>query len=227
MMPEQLTFDMPAQTAMGRADFMKAPCNADALAAIEDDASWPSGKLALVGPEGSGKTHLVSIWRESSGGETVEGRALTLDTLPVFGNAIAVENADQLLAHPNAQEVLFHLHNHIHNQGGRLLVTGRTPPARWAFTLPDLASRLSVFRTVELGPPDDQVLSAVLGKLFTDRQISPPETLIPYLVRRMDRSFAAARRLVAELDHRALSEARPINRTLAAEMLDSPQEIPE
>ena len=226
-MPEQLTFDMPTQTAMGRADFMEAPCNAEALAAIEDEDSWPTGKLALVGPEGAGKTHLVSIWCETSGGQTVEGRALTLDALPALGNAIAVENADQLLAHPHAQETLFHLHNHIHNQGGRLLVTGRTPPARWAFTLPDLASRLSVFRTVELGPPDDSVLSAVLGKLFTDRQISPPETLIPYLVRRMDRSFAAARRLVAELDHRALSEARPINRTLAAEMLDSPKEIPE
>ena len=138
-----------------------------------------------------------------------------------------MENADQLLAHPNAQEALFHLHNHLHNQGGKMLLTGRTPPARWAFTLPDLASRLSAIQTVELGPPDDVVLSAVLGKLFTDRQIAPPETLIPYLVRRMDRSFAAARRIVAELDHRALSEGRPINRALAAEMLDSPQEIPE
>ena len=226
-MPEQLTFDMPAQTAMGRADFMQAQCNVDALTAIDDDASWPAGKLALVGPEGAGKTHLVNIWCDSSGGKTVEGRALTLDMLPSLENNVAVENADQLLAHPQAQEALFHLHNHLHNQGGKLLVTGRTPPARWAFTLPDLASRLSILQTVELGAPDDQVLSAVLGKLFTDRQISPPETLIPYLIRRMDRSFAAARRLVAELDHRALSEGRPINRALAAEMLDSLQEIPE
>jgi chromosomal replication initiation ATPase DnaA len=227
MMPEQLTFDMPAHTAMGRADFMEAPCNAAALAAIEDDAIWPTGKLALVGPEGSGKTHLVSIWCDSSGGDTVEGRALTLEVLPTLGNAIAVENADQLLAHPQAQEALFHLHNHLHNQGGKLLVTGRTPPARWAFSLPDLASRLSIFQTVELGPPDDHVLSAILGKLLTDRQILPPETLIPFLVRRMDRSFAAARRLVAELDHRALSEGRPVSRTLAAEVLDSLQKIPE
>jgi len=226
-MPEQLTFDMPAQTAMGRVDFIEAPCNSDALATIDNDANWPAGKIALFGPEGSGKTHLVNIWSERTGGETVEGRALTLDTLPSLGNTVAVENADQLLAHPHAQEALFHLHNHVHNQSGRLLVTGRTPPARWAFTLPDLASRLSAFQTVELGPPDDQVLSALLSKLFTDRQISPSETLIPYLVRRMDRSFAAARRIVAELDHRALSEGRPVNRTLAAEMLDSLQEMPD
>ena len=226
-MPEQLTFDMPAQTAMGRGDFMEAPCNAEALAAIENDANWPGGKLALVGPEGAGKSHLANIWCETAGGEVLEARALTLDLLPSLGSSVAVENADQLLAHPHAQEALFHLHNHLHNQGGKLLVTGRTPPARWAFTLPDLASRLSALQTVELGPPDDQVLSAVLGKLLTDRQIAPPDTLIPYLVRRMDRSFAAARRLVAELDHRALSEGRPINRALAAEVLDSFQEIPE
>ena len=226
-MPEQLTFDMPSQTAMGRADFMEAPCNAEALAAIENDADWPDGKLALIGPEGAGKSHLVNIWCESAGGEALEGRALTLETLPALGNCVAVENADQLLAHPHAQEALFHLHNHLHNQGGRLLVTGRTPPARWAFTLPDLMSRLAIFQTVELGPPDDLVLAAVLGKLLTDRQLAPSETLIPYCVARMDRSFAAARRLVAELDHRALSEGRPINRALAGEVLDSFQEMPE
>ena len=71
------------------------------------------------------------------------------------------------------------------------------------------------------------MLSALLVKLFSDRQLRVPLSLIPYLVARMDRSFAAAGALVAALDARALTEGRAITRGLAAQVLDSvPQTRP-
>lgn len=218
-MSRQLTLDIPLSPAMGRADFMEAPCNADALHLILHPDDWPGGKLALIGPEGAGKSHLVQIWKQANAAEVVQARALTLKNIGQLGPKVAVEDADQILGHAEAQEALFHLHNALHNKRGVLLVTGRTPPARWAFALADLQSRLAALTVAELGPPDDSVLSALLGKLFSDRQLAPPPTLIPYLSVRMPRSFAAARAIVAELDHRALSEGRPLGRTLAAEVM--------
>ena len=107
---------------------------------------------------------------------------------------------------------------------GRLLITATTPPRDWRLALPDLHSRMQAAALTRLEPPDDALLSAVLIKLFADRQITVPPNLIAYLVSRMERSIAAARDMVAVLDARALAAARPVTRALAAEVLDSASE---
>jgi chromosomal replication initiation ATPase DnaA len=101
-----------------------------------------------------------------------------------------------------------------------LLVTALTPPSRWGLELPDLASRMAATPTVAISPPDEALLAAVLVKLFADRQIDPPETLIRYLVDRIERSFAAARTIVATLDEAALAEGKPIGRDFARHVLE-------
>jgi chromosomal replication initiation ATPase DnaA len=75
---------------------------------------------------------------------------------------------------------------------------------------------------VTLRAPDDALLQAVMTKLLADRQLHPTPETIPYLTRRIDRSFEAAHRIVAALDARALATGRPITRALAAEVLDKP-----
>ncbi|HMS96681.1 MAG TPA: chromosomal replication initiator DnaA, partial [Tabrizicola sp.] len=113
---------------------------------------------------------------------------------------------------------LFHLHN-LAISGGSLLLTARTPPRDWGLSLPDLISRMQATPIVQLEAPDDSLLSAVLVKLFADRQVAVAPNLIPYLVSRMPRSIGAARGLVAALDARALAAGRPITRALAGEVL--------
>jgi chromosomal replication initiation ATPase DnaA len=135
--------------------------------------------------------------------------------------AVVVEDAAEMAGLPAHEEALFHLINHMAAAGGHLLLTAQTPPRDWGLTLPDLLSRLQATAIARLDPPDDALLSAVLVKLFADRQIAVPANLIPYLTARMDRSIAAARHLVATLDARALALGRPITRALAAELLDS------
>lgn len=220
--PQQLAFPLPQMPALGRADFIAAPCNAEALTRIDAWPDWPAPRLALSGPAASGKSHLAQIWAARARAEILPARLLRLEMVAELPSQVVIEDADQLFGLGEAQEALFHLFNRLAAEPeGALLVTGAGAPARWSVALPDLASRLQAMPLVQLAPPDDSLLGDLLAKLFEDRQIAPPPTLIPYLLRRMERSFAAARAVVAELDHRALSESRAIGTALASEILTS------
>jgi chromosomal replication initiation ATPase DnaA len=221
-MTEQMAFDLPVRSATGREDFFISPSNAVAVAQIEAWRDWPQRKLVLVGPEGAGKTHLAHVWAGASGARIVAATELAdtgIEALAVQG-AVAVEDADRIAGDRAAEEALFHLHNLVLAEGGTLLLTARSAPRQWPLSLPDLRSRLEATASATLEAPDDALLAALLVKLFTDRQISVPPRLIPYLVGRMDRSFAAAQALVAALDRRALETGRKISERLAAELLD-------
>ncbi|MEO6299029.1 MAG: chromosomal replication initiator DnaA [Paracoccaceae bacterium] len=210
----QLAFDLPNVATFRRDDFFTSPANDAALRTVDDPTTT---RLLLVGPPGSGKTHMAHIWATAHGAQLIPLSDLS-EALPGIAStaAIAIDAAD----HPARNETaLFHLHNLL-APSGRLLLTATTPPRDWAIQLPDLLSRLQAMPMARLDPPDDALLSAVLIKLFADRQITVPPNLIAYLVARMERSIDAARRLVALLDARALALARPISRTLAAEVLD-------
>jgi chromosomal replication initiation ATPase DnaA len=220
-MPEQLPLPLPWRPALGRGDFFVAPSNAVALAQIDAWRGWPGGKLALTGPEGAGKTHLAHVWAADSGATLIAGAALAAADLPALaaGGAVAVDDAAAVSGDRAAETALFHLHNLLAAAGGRLLVTGREPPARWPIALPDLASRLAAAGIARLDLPDDALITAVLAKLFADRQLAVAPALVPWLAQRCERSLAAAGRLVAQLDAAALASGRPITRALAQPFL--------
>ncbi|GLS86882.1 hypothetical protein GCM10010873_18560 [Cypionkella aquatica] len=215
----QLAFDLPSREAFRRADFFVSAANAQALAQIEGWRDWPDGKLLLIGPEGSGKTHLTHIWSDLAGAEVISAAKLVdTDLHDLAQNPVAVENADRIAGDPEAETALFHLHNLLAGRG--LLITAASPARDWRLRLADLLSRMQAASVAQLNAPDDMLLSAVLLKLFADRQIVVAPNLIPYLVSRMDRSIAAACEWVKFLDTRALALGRPITRALAAEVLD-------
>lgn len=217
-MTRQLAFDLPSTEAMTREHFFVAPSNALALQAVEGWATWPGRKLLLVGPEGAGKTHLAHVWAALADAVILPAGTLAgADIASLQGRAVVVEDADRICP---AEAQLFHLHNLVTTTGA-LLLTARTPPRDWSLALPDLISRMQATPIAHIDAPDDALLSAVLVKLFADRQVAVPANLIPYLVSRMPRSIGAARALVAALDARALALGRPITRALAGEMLDS------
>jgi chromosomal replication initiation ATPase DnaA len=218
----QLAFDLPVREALGREDFLVSPANALAVEALERWRDWPQRRMLLVGPEGSGKSHLTHVWAAESGARVVAAQDIaTLDlTRLAAGSALALEDGDRIGGDRLAEEALFHLHNLLGAQGGALMVTATRPVRNWGLTLPDLASRMQALAVTRLEPPDDALLSAVLVKQFSDRQITVTPALIAYLVQRMDRSLATARSLVAALDAASLAEGRPVTRALAAALLD-------
>ncbi|PTV97182.1 DnaA protein [Rhodobacter aestuarii] len=222
-MGRQMAFDLPVRQARGREDFFVAGANALALAALDTPEHWPAGRMLLVGPEGAGKTHLGAIWAEDHKAEIIDARALTdagAERLAAL-RAVVVEDAQHMGGDPAAEEAAFHLVNLIAAEGGLVLFTADCPPRDWHLRLPDLKSRLEATTAVHIAPPDDVLLGAVLGKLFSDRQLIVPPTLVSWLVPRMERSLGTARALVAALDARALAERKPISRTMAAEVLDT------
>lgn len=217
-MRRQLAFDLPATEALTRADFFVSRANTLALQAVDSWHIWPGAKLVLVGPEGAGKTHLTHIWAKASGAVVLQARALaSVDIAALAGKTVAVEDAHQI---GGAEDALFHLHN-IVTAGGALLMTAIAPPRDWGLSLADLLSRVQAAQVARLEAPDDALLSAVLVKLFADRQVTVAPNLIPYLVSRMPRSVGAARALVVALDSQALALGRPVTRALAGDVLDS------
>ena len=219
-MAAQLAFDLGHRSAFGREDFWVAPGNREAVDWIDRWPAWPGHALALFGPAGCGKTHLAQVF-------ALRAQARVLDSTevvtPAIGDIVAahkalvLENGEAVIA----PEALFHLFNAVRENGGFLLLTSREPPARWHVGLPDLSSRLAAVPAVRIASPDDAMIEAVLVKLFADRQLTVTPEVIAYLVRHMDRSFAALRSLVARADALALAEQRPVTVPLVKSLLES------
>jgi chromosomal replication initiation ATPase DnaA len=214
----QMPMALPLPPVLDRASFVAGPCNAQALAQVLDQ-DWPQGKLVLTGPAGAGKTHLAHIWAQQTGIPVVTPAALGDPVALGKRGAVVLDDAHLVAGDGSAQAGLFHLHNLLQAQGGRLLICAPAPVRDWGLTLPDLLTRLQAASHVALLPPDDATLAAVLAKLFTDRQVSISDALIPFLLPRMERSYDGAQRLVAALDAAALARHCRISRALAQDVL--------
>ena len=222
--PRQLPLQIPPQPALRREDFLASPGNAAALALIDAFPDWPARVVCLVGPEGAGKSHLAAIFAERSGARIVPARALDRAGVPaaLASGALVLEDLE-----PGGFEeaALFHLLNLVREQHAVLLMTARTPPATFALATADLASRLRTVPVFEIAPADDALLAAVLVKLFSDRRIAVDEATVQYLLLRMQRSVAGAKRMVEALDQAALAAARPVTRAFAAQVLKDHPEL--
>lgn len=212
----QLKFDIPARPALGRGDFYVTQSNAVALGLVDTWPNWPNGKMVLVGPHGSGKTHLGHVWCKDTGGRMVSALDIGARDVPGLADTpVCVEDVEQIAGVPEGEQALFHLHNLVLANGHSMLLTATRAPTAWDIRLPDLSSRMEGTTVAKMAPPDDILLSAVLAKLFADRQIVPMADVIPYLVRWMPRSFEAAGAVVAHLDTEALGTPKGVTRTLA------------
>jgi chromosomal replication initiation ATPase DnaA len=215
--PRQLALALDHAESYAREDFLSGPCNEGALQLLDCWPDWPASAIAVVGPEGSGKTHLAMMWATVAGARIIAARALDEVELPsaLATGALVVEDA----AMATDERTLFHLINLAREEKAFLLFTARTPPTAWPFAIPDLVSRLRALPVVALQAPDDAMLRAVIVKLATDRQLTVDEAVVRYIATHIERSFAAARAAVLALDNEALRQGRPVTRALAAEVL--------
>ncbi len=219
MTASQIPLDLPHRVAFERDDFLVADANRAAVALVDQWPHWATPAAMLVGPAGAGKSHLGAVWKAASKARWLTAQELEEAHVPALceAKAVLLEDVDQL---PAAQEAaLFHLLNLAREEGVSLLMTSKVSPAHLNVALPDLASRLKAVMTTEIGAPDDELLRAVLEKLFQDRQLRAPEQTLRYLATHMDRSIEAARKIVAAVDQAALAGKRRITVPLVAEVL--------
>lgn len=210
---EQMRLPLQRDVPAGAADFVRSECNAAAAQVLD---AWPDATgriMAICGPAGCGKSHLASIWAERVGAVALNGaEAAFADPIELEGRPVLLD-----IAQDADDETLFHLINLAQADGGALLMAARPSPRFWSVKVPDLRSRLDAVRVVAMEEPDDAVLAAILRARFAEHSIVPSEDVIDYLVRRIDRSSAAAATVVARLD----AEHRPVTRALARQVLDS------
>lgn len=214
MSARQIPLELQHVPSFDLADFIVSSANEEAVALLENHANWIGHAIALVGPEASGKSHLVKGWAAendallfSPGSEVA---SIPLGALVVCDDADGPEFSD---------ETLFHLFNWIKEIGGKLLITSKLHPTVWDVKLPDLRSRLATLTVGEIGEPDDELLMVLLIKLFSDRQLQVDMSVIHYVLPRIERSFYAIHQFVERLDQASLTDKRKITKVLAKSCL--------
>jgi len=213
-MASQIPLPLPATARLGRADFIIGPGNAAAVAFIDSWPGWTAPACVLYGPTGSGKSHLAGIWAQRAGASIIVADALSPECL-ASGAPLVIEDLARGALGREREAVLFALLE----RGQALILTAEIPPASWQAEIPDLISRFGALLAFGLWAPDDALLEALARKLFDDRQVQVPDSVIVQMIRALERSPGAVRDFVARADGAALAEKRPITLGLIRQLL--------
>ena len=217
-MDDQLRLFNFAEKGEGEGAFIVADSNRPAIAVLEQWRAWPGGALALVGAQGSGKSHLAKLWAAQAGALILPAKTSSAAAREAFfarDGRLVIDEADR----HRDDSTLTALLDLARTEGGAVLLIGRSAPAEWSTNLPDLRSRFSALLTATLGDPDENLLSELLRRLLRARFIELRGNVAKYLAQNMERSFAAAHALVEEIDALMVEGSHPVPYDVAAEAL--------
>ena len=209
MKNDQLVLALPLRlAAFGREDFLVTDCNKEAADYLDSADRWTFPFVLIYGDKGCGKTHLAHTFADV----VKDAQTLTENDILSLPARSVVENVDKITSEP----LLFHLYNHALENKKKVVFTARALPT---FTMPDLQTRFNAMPQIKIRPPDDLLMSAVLCKLFSDKQVTVESDVIAYLLKHLQRTFDAMERIVEKADYLSLSQKRPITVPLIKEAL--------
>ena len=198
---------------MGEEDFLVTPSNQLATSLLTT-----SKHILLLGPKGTGKSHLARIWQKRHGAILFDINKTDIAT--ISGDAMVWEDADRTLWDSNTQATAFHLLNTVKEKQIALLVTATTPPTQWPLTLADCRSRLLALPVAQIDTPDDTLVAGLLLKHFKDRQLRVNEDVLNYIITRIPRDGFVIGQIVQQLDELSLANNRAITIPLARSILE-------
>ncbi|OYW81742.1 MAG: hypothetical protein B7Z26_04580, partial [Asticcacaulis sp. 32-58-5] len=132
-MSHQIPLKLELPERYGVSDLIVSDVNQHLIDLLGAPHSWLNPHLFLIGPHGSGKTHLAHIFSEVSQAQFITAADtchLNPNTLP--DTPVVIDDAEQA-----DEEALFHLYNHSLQTSQPLLLLSRTHPLSWQTALPD------------------------------------------------------------------------------------------
>ena len=216
-MSDQLILKFPEHRAYKKEDFYVSPSNQEAYDFINSWPKWIKRIVNIFGPSGSGKSHLASILKTKTKCLDILAKELNDNVIFEFKTkeALIIENFDEKIS----ERLLFSLWNIALQDNKYFLINSVKPISSYKFKLPDLTSRIKSSLIIGIKLPSDDLISAIIVKNFSDKQITVEEKHIEYIIKRIDRSYEKISQFILTLDRYSLKKGSPFGLKLIKEVL--------
>ena len=216
-MNDQLILKFPSSQLYKKEDFYVSPSNQEAYDFITSWPRWIKRIVNIYGPSGSGKSHLVSILKKKTQCLQINSNHINEKIFIKFKTkeALIIENLYEKVN----EKILFSIWNKAMQDNKYLLITSRKPINSYKFKLNDLKSRFNSCLNIGINLPNDDLISVILTKNFSDRQIKVEKKHIDYVIKRIDRSYEKISQFILILDKYSLKKGSPFSLKLIKEVL--------
>tara|TARA_Y100000590_G_scaffold82203_1_gene91534 strand:+ start:3622 stop:4281 length:660 start_codon:yes stop_codon:yes gene_type:complete len=216
-MNDQLIFKFPSDNLYLKEDYYVSKSNKVAYDYVVSWPKWIKKIVNIFGPRGSGKTHLASILKKKTSTLEVEADSLNDKIFFEFKTkeALIIENLNEKVS----EKFLFSIWNTAVQDNKYVLITSKNPINKLKFTLPDLKSRVDSVFAIGLSLPEDDLISVIIAKSFSDKQIKVEKKHIDYIIKRIDRSYEKISQFILTLDKYSLKKGSPFSLKLIKEVL--------
>tara|TARA_B100000029_G_scaffold410095_1_gene411882 strand:- start:658 stop:1317 length:660 start_codon:yes stop_codon:yes gene_type:complete len=217
-MNDQLIFKFPNSRAYYKEDFYVSDSNQEAYDFIDSWPKWIKKIINIYGPRGSGKTHLASLLKNKTSVLEVQSDQLNDKIFFDFKTkeVLIIEN----LKNNVSEKLVYSIWNTTMQDNKYLLITSEKPINQLKFKLPDLKSRINDIITIGIKLPGDDLISVILAKNFSDKQIQVEKKHIDYIIKRIDRSYEKISQFVLTLDKYSLKKGSSFSLKLIKEVLN-------
>jgi len=216
-MNDQLILKFPTKQVYKKEDFYVSPSNQKAYDFINSWPKWIKRIVNIFGPSGSGKSHLASILKTKTTCLQIDSDKLNETTFLKFKTkeALIIENLNEKVS----EKLLFSLWNTSLQDNKYILITSFKSINSYNFKLKDLISRINSSFIIGINLPSDDLISVILSKNFSDKQIKVEKKHIDYIIKRIDRSYEKISQFILTLDKYSLKKGSPIGLKLIKEVL--------
>ena len=217
ILTDQLVLKFPTDKVYLKEDFYVSPSNLEAYEFINSWPKWIKRIVNIFGPSGSGKTHLASILKSKTSCLVIDSNELNEKTFLRFKTkeTLIIENLNEKIS----EKLLFTLWNIALQDNKYFLITSTKPLNSYKFKMNDLVSRVNSSLIIGISLPSDDLISVILAKNFSDKQIKIKKKHIDYIIQRIDRSYEKISQFILTLDKYSLKKGSPFSLKLIKEVL--------